>query len=67
MLTVRYEFGQSFYSDDSAGSLKQTIEYEGIMRARNHGFWVSLAYLIDLKTDQRKRGKSTINIKKNRR
>ncbi len=66
MLTARYELGHSFYGDNENGTLKQTIEYSAIMRVRNQGIWISLAYLIDLKTDQRKRGKSTINLKKNK-
>jgi hypothetical protein len=66
MLTARYELGHSFYSRTSNGTLKQTIEYEDVMQVRNQGLWISLAYLIDLKTDQRKRGKSTIDLKKNK-
>lgn len=65
MLTARYELGHSFYSDDSKGTFKQTLD-EDIMRVRNHGIWISLAYLIDLKTDQRKRGKSTLDNKRKR-
>lgn len=66
MLTARYELGHSFYSATGNGTLKQAIEYEDVMRVRNQGIWISLAYLIDLKTDQRKRGKSTIDLKKNK-
>ncbi len=64
MLTARYELGHSFYSRTSNGTFKQTVEYEDIMQVRNHGIWISLAYLIDLKTDQRKRGKSTLDNKR---
>jgi hypothetical protein len=64
MLTARYELGHSFYSRTSNGTFKQTVEYEDIMQVRNQGLWISLAYLIDLKVDQRKRGKSTIDLKK---
>lgn len=63
MLTARYELGHSFYSGTSTGTFKQTLD-EDVMRVRNQGIWISLAYLIDLKPSERKRGKSTLDNKK---
>lgn len=59
MFNVRYELGHTFLAKESVGRFNGTI-YEDDLRVRNHGVRVSLAYLIDLKTDQRKRGKSTV-------
>jgi hypothetical protein len=59
MFTVRYEFGHSFFSRTSGGNFSQTY-YQDVLRSRNQGFRVSLAYLIDLRIETRKKGKSTI-------
>jgi Outer membrane protein beta-barrel domain len=65
MVTMRYEAGSSFYSRSNQGSqLTRAVDYTDDFKIRNQGFRLSLAYLIDLKTDQRKKGKSTINKKK---
>ena len=69
MLLLRYEIGHSFLSRTSDGYF-QPVLYSDEMRIRNQGFRISLSYLIDLKTEQRKKGKSTIkesNKKKRRR
>lgn len=63
MLTLRYEFGHSFFSRDGQGILTQSSDYVDDLKVRNQGFRFSVAYLIDLKTDQKKRGKSTIRKK----
>jgi hypothetical protein len=60
MLTVRYEIGHSFLSRKSRGNFAMSeILFEDDLRIRNNALVVSLHYLIDLKTDQRMRGKST--------
>jgi len=63
-LTLRYELGHSYLSRESVGSFGPTY-FEQPLSIRNQGFRISLAYLIDLKVEQRKKGKST--IKKNNR
>jgi hypothetical protein len=67
LLTFRYEMGHTYFSKTSRGYFSNTISYQDELRARNQGFRVSLAYLIDLRTDQRKKGKSTSTITKKKR
>ena len=64
MLTIRYEAGHSFLSPDEPGTFRQTNEFKDDLRVRIQGLRVSTSYLFDLKTDERKKGKSTINKKK---
>ena len=64
MLTVRYELGHSYLSRTKDGTLTETVLYKDDLQVRNQGFRVSLAYLIDLRTDQRKKGKSTYDRKR---
>jgi hypothetical protein len=64
MLTVRYEFGHSYLSKKGSGIFSSTELYEDVLQVKNNGFRVSLAYLIDLKTEERKKGKSTIKKKR---
>ncbi|HEX5169449.1 MAG TPA: porin family protein [Cyclobacteriaceae bacterium] len=69
MVMFRYELGHSFLSRTSDGVFQPTL-YTDEMRIRNQGFRISLSYLVDLKTEQRKKGKSTIkesNKKRRRR
>ena len=61
MLTIRYEMGHTFLSKNGVGYFPVTNEYTDILRARNNGFRISLAYLIDLRTEERKKGKSTLD------
>ena len=63
MLTVRYEVGGTYLSKQSTGRFNGTL-YEQPLQSRNKGFRVSLAYLFDLKNDQRKKGKSVSDKKK---
>lgn len=63
MLMFRYELGHSFFSQNDA-AFPDDVEYRSIMRSRNNGLRISLSYLIDLKTEERKKGKSTIKKKK---
>jgi len=64
MLTMRYELGHSFMSQTGQGIFNLTNEYVDDMQVRTQGVRLSFSYLIDLKTDQKKKGKSTINKKK---
>lgn len=66
MLTVRYEMGGTFLSTKSNGQINPTI-FQEPLTSHNRGFRVSLAYLLDLKTDQRKKGKSTSTIRRGKR
>jgi len=63
MFTVRYEFGHSYLSRESSGQFSD-LAYTDDLKTQNRGFRATLAYLIDLRTDQRKRGKSTFKHKK---
>jgi Outer membrane protein beta-barrel domain len=64
MLTARFEIGHSFFSDSKAGGVFPAIaDYADVLRSRNMSVVFSAAYLIDLKTSQRKKGKSTIKKK----
>jgi hypothetical protein len=63
MVTLRYELGHSFFSKTSNGVFADTY-YQDVLRSRNQGFRLSVAYLIDLQTADRKKGKSTIDRKK---
>ncbi len=60
MLNVRYELGHSYLSKTADGIFATDFNYQEPLQARNQGFRISLAYLIDLKVEQRKKGKSTI-------
>lgn len=69
MLTTRYEHGHSFLSRESNGvyGLPGTLYYEDELKVRNNAFVVSLYYFIDLKIEERKKGKSTSKIKTGKR
>jgi hypothetical protein len=63
MLTARFEMGHSFFSDNSTGVFPAITDYQDALRSRNMSIILSAAYFIDLKTSQRKKGKSTIKKK----
>jgi hypothetical protein len=60
---VRYELGHSFFSRTTNGFFSQS-NYQDVMRSRNQGLRVSIAYLVDLKVEDRNKGKSTIKKKR---
>lgn len=62
IVMLRYEIGHSFLSGESNGVVSG-VTYADDMRVRNHGFRLSLAYVVDLKTADRKKGKSTLDKK----
>jgi len=63
MVTFRYEAGHSFYSREGTGVVPKATDYVDDLKVRNQGFRLSFAYLMDLKTEDRKKGKSTIKKK----
>jgi len=64
MFSVRYELGHSYLAK-SDGEFAG-LYFEEPFKSRNKGFRVSLAYLIDLKTEERKKGKSNIDPRKSK-
>jgi hypothetical protein len=62
-VNLRYELGHSFFSATSNGIFKGTY-YQDELRSRNQGIRLSVAYLVDLRTETRKKGKSTIKRKR---
>jgi len=69
MIALRYEFGHSFLSPSSDGyfgGYDGDLYYQDELQVRMHTLNLSLQYYIDLKTDQRKKGKSTIKTKNGR-
>jgi len=59
MFSVRYELGHTYLAK-SDGNFLNTY-FSDPLNARNQGFRISLAYLVDLKTEERKKGKSTLD------
>ena len=63
LVLLRYELGHSFLSRTSGGTFHPTY-YQDVLQSRNKGIRLSVSYMFDLKTEERKKGKST--IRKNR-
>lgn len=66
MVNARYAFGQSFLSRENKGEfgLPGVLYYQDELKVRSRELVLSLHYFIDLKTDQRKKGKSTSKVKR---
>ena len=62
MVSIRYELGHT-YMAKTDGVFLNTY-FQDPLRSRNQGFRISLAYLIDLKVEERKKGKSNIDLRK---
>jgi hypothetical protein len=62
MLSIRYELGHTYLAK-SDGNFSDTYFYDPL-KSRNQGFRISLSYLVDLKTEERKKGKSTVDKNK---
>jgi hypothetical protein len=62
MFSVHYELGHSHLAK-SNGTFSG-LYFSDPLKASNQGFRISLAYLVDLKTEERKKGKSTIKKKR---
>lgn len=65
LLMLRYELGHSFLSGESNGVFSSTY-YEDVLQSRNKGVRLSVSYMVDLKVENRKKGKSTIKHKRRR-
>jgi hypothetical protein len=63
LVLLRYELGHSFLAREGNGTFTPTY-YQDVLQARNKGLRLSVSYLIDLKIENRKKGKSTIKRKK---
>jgi hypothetical protein len=63
LLMVRYELGHSFLSGNGNGTFGPTY-YQDVLQARNQGIRFSASYMLDLRIENRKRGKSTIKRNK---
>lgn len=63
MVNLRYELGHSFFNPTRNGMFRDTY-YQDVLRSRNQGIRLSVAYLVDLRTGERKKGKSTIKRKR---
>ncbi len=68
MVNMRYAFGQSFLSRYGKGEFgfPGILYYEDDLKVRSRELVLSLHYFTDLKTDQRKKGKSTSKVKNTR-
>lgn len=69
MIALRYELGHSYLSpasDGYYGGLNGALTYADELQMRMQTLNLSLQYFIDLKTDQRNKGKSTIKTKRGR-
>jgi hypothetical protein len=68
MVNFRYAFGQSFLSRYGKGEfdLPGVLYYQDDLRVRSRELVLSLHYFTDLKTEERKKGKSTSNVKARR-
>lgn len=63
MFNIRYELGHSFFSRTSQGIFEGTY-YADELRAKNQGVRATLSYFVDLRVEDRKKGKSTIKKKR---
>ena len=63
LILMRYELGHSFLSRTSNGTFNPTY-YQDVLQARNKGIRLSVSYQVDLRVEDRKRGKSTIKRKR---
>lgn len=61
---LRYEWGHTYLARNGEGIFPGVNDYSDDLKARTQGFRLSFSYLFDLKTSERKKGKSTINKKK---
>jgi hypothetical protein len=63
LLMLRYELGHSFLSKNGNGTFTPTY-YQDVLQSRNKGIRLSVSYMLDLRVENRKRGKSTIRKSK---
>jgi len=69
ILAAQYQIGHSYMSPDSEGDfgLDGELYYYDDLQVRSQSFALSLYYFIDLKLDEKNKGKSTIKLDKIRR
>jgi len=65
MVTARYELGHSYLSPEDKGEfgLAGNLNYSDDLKIRIKTISLSVFYYIDLKTEERKKGKSTVKLK----
>jgi hypothetical protein len=65
-ITANYSFGHSFLSPQSKGDfgLGGQLNYKEDLRIRMQAVSLSVSYFVDLRTEDRKKGKSTSKIKR---
>lgn len=61
---VHLEFGQTFLSKENTVSIPASFVDLDPMKAKNHNFRISVAYVIDTKVSERNKGKSTVKEKR---
>jgi len=61
---IRYEIGHTFMAKEGMETFSGLNDYHGDLKARMKSLRISLSYLIDLKTAERKKGKSTSTLMK---
>ncbi len=66
LVSLRYELGHTYLSGTTDGRYGISVFHDP-MQIRNQGFRASAAYMIDLKPGTRKKGKSTMRVKTNKR
>jgi hypothetical protein len=66
MFVIRYELGHSYLSNEGDGHFPNTT-YKDNLRTRVQGVRASLFYMIDIRTEERKKGKSTIKSENKKR
>ncbi len=66
VVTASYDYGHSFFSQDSKGDFgfPGKVYYYDNLQVRNQSVAISVFYFIDLKLDQKNKGKSTLDINK---
>jgi hypothetical protein len=68
MVSLQYSMGHSFLSDESHGDFGHdgVVVYKDDLQTRFHTISLSAAYFIDLQTETKDKGKSTMNKKRRR-
>lgn len=66
IIDLRYEIGHSLIGRSDSSFLPDLLGYEDDLKARNTGIRFNIAYLIDTKIEERKKGKTTFKVKNKR-
>ncbi len=62
---VRFDYGHSYFAKTDYGIYPDVIDYSEPLRARYSAIKVGVAYILDTKVSERKKGKSTFKKRKN--